>query len=82
MTKTSFKKSGEACIFPQFTGKGDGPGVGVISAFYCPSVLFFAPAGLGKATDWTQGTPSAVKGRAGKGSQGGLFRGHEVGSGF
>lgn len=70
MTKRSFKKSGEACIFPQFTGKGDGPGVGVISAFYCPSVLFFAPAGLGKATDRDTGNPECREGQGRQGKSG------------
>lgn len=66
MTRTSLKKKQktcEACIFPQFSGKGDGPDIGVISTFYCPSVFFFAPVGIGKATDGTKESSSVVKGR-------------------
>lgn len=56
--------------------KGGEPGIGAISAFYCPGVLFLAAAGIGKATDCD------VRGNAGRGNQGGLSGGEEVGSGF
>ena len=50
--------------------KGDEPGIGAISAFYCPGVLFLAPAGIGKATNWDAGNPKCCKGQCRQGQSG------------
>lgn len=35
----------------------------MISAFYCPNVLFLAPAGVGNITDWDKGNPKCCEGQ-------------------